>query len=50
MKGHSRQELVGMAKRAGVKGSSRMSKEELARALDRANTRATAGARERRSA
>jgi ChaB len=50
VEGHSKEELVGMARKAGVKGYSRMNKEELARALDRSNTRATARARERRSA
>jgi hypothetical protein len=50
VEGHTKQELVEMAKRAGVKGYSRMDKWELARALERANDRASAKARRRRSA
>jgi cation transport regulator ChaB len=50
VEGHSKQELVEMARKAGIQGRSTMTKEELARALARANRRATARARERRSA
>jgi hypothetical protein len=38
-------ELYEQAKRAGVDGRSRMTKDELARAIRRANDRATAKAR-----
>jgi cation transport regulator ChaB len=41
----SKQELYEQAKRAGIEGRSNMSKEELAKALQRANDRATAKAR-----
>jgi hypothetical protein len=41
---------VQMAKKAGVKGYSKMNKADLARALSRSNRRETARARERRSA
>jgi hypothetical protein len=50
VEGHTRDELVDMARRAGIKGYSRMNKRELGRALARANDRATDRARERRSA
>jgi hypothetical protein len=41
---------VDRAKKAGVKGYSRMNKADLAAALDRSNRRETAKTRERRSA
>jgi cation transport regulator ChaB len=41
----SKQELYEQAKQAGIEGRSNMSKEELAKALQRANDRATAKAR-----
>jgi cation transport regulator ChaB len=41
----SKQALYEQAKKAGVEGRSKMSKEELAKALQRANDRATAKAR-----
>ena len=50
LEGHTKQELVQMAKRAGVKGYSKMNKADLARALNRSNRRETAKARERKSA
>jgi cation transport regulator ChaB len=50
VEGHTMRELVEMARRAGVRGYSRMNKKELGRALNEANDRATAEARERRSA
>jgi ChaB/Rho termination factor, N-terminal domain len=50
VEGHSKDELVEMARKAGVKGYSRMNKEELARALEKSNDSATARARERKSA
>jgi cation transport regulator ChaB len=43
--GKSRDELYEDAKRAGIEGRSNMTKSELARALQRANDRATARAR-----
>jgi cation transport regulator ChaB len=43
--GKSKAELYEQAKKAGVDGRSKMSKDELARALQRANDRATAKAR-----
>jgi hypothetical protein len=45
VQGHTKQELVDMARKAGVKGYSRMDKKDLGRALARANDRATARAR-----
>ena len=50
VEGHTKDELVAMARKAGVKGYSKMNKRELARALAKANDRATDRARERRSA
>ena len=50
VEGHTRDELIDMARRAGVRGYSRMNKAALGRALARANDRATDRARERRSA
>jgi cation transport regulator ChaB len=50
VEGHSKEELVRMARKAGVKGYSRMNKEELGRAVAKANDRATAKARRRASA
>jgi ChaB len=50
VEGSTKEELVDRARRAGVKGYSRMTKAELGRALDKANDRSTARARERRSA
>ena len=50
LEGHTKQELVDRAKKAGVKGYSRMNKADLAAALDRSNRRETAKTRERRSA
>jgi hypothetical protein len=50
VEGHSKDELVDMARKTGVKGYSAMNKAELGRALARANDRSTARARERRSA
>ena len=50
VEGHTKAELVDMARTAGVKGYSRMDKKELGRALARANDRATDRARRRRSA
>ena len=41
----SKQHLYDLAKRLGVKGRSRMSKQELAEAIDKANQRETAKAR-----
>lgn len=41
----SKEHLMGLAREAGVKGRSSMSKAELVDALQRANTRATAAAR-----
>ena len=43
--GKSKAELYEQAKRAGVDGRSKMNKDELARAIQRANDRATAKAR-----
>jgi cation transport regulator ChaB len=43
--GKSKQELYEQAREAGVEGRSKMSKDELARAIQRANDRATAKAR-----
>ena len=48
--GHTREELYARARQLGVKGASRMKKAELAEAIDRANRRATAKARERERA
>jgi hypothetical protein len=50
VEGHTKDELVEMARKAGVTGYSRMNKRDLARALARANDRSTARARQRRSA
>jgi hypothetical protein len=50
VEGHTRDELVAMARAAGVKGYSKMNKRELGRALVAANDRATDRARGRRSA
>jgi cation transport regulator ChaB len=50
VEGHTKRELVEMARGAGVKGYSRMDKKELGRALEKANDRATAKARERKPA
>ena len=43
--GKSKKELYDQAREAGVEGRSKMSKDELARAIQRANDRATAKAR-----
>ena len=43
--GRSKGELYAQAREAGIEGRSKMSKDELARALQRANDRATAKAR-----
>ncbi len=48
VEGHSKEELVEMARKAGVKGYSRMNKRDLGRALEKAFRRQTAEARERR--
>jgi cation transport regulator ChaB len=45
--GSTRQELLDKARKLGVRGRSRMNKEELAAAIARANDRATAAARRR---
>jgi cation transport regulator ChaB len=45
--GSSKQELLDRARKLGVRGRSRMTKEELATAIARANDRATAAARRR---
>ncbi len=50
VEGKSKEELVRQARRLGVEGRSRMSKAELGKAIDKANTRKTAKAREKRSA
>jgi hypothetical protein len=50
VEGSTKQELVDRAKKLGVKGYSRMTKDELGRALQKANDRQTARARKRRSA
>jgi cation transport regulator ChaB len=50
VEGSTKQELVGRARKAGIKGYSRMTKAELGRALNKANERSTARARERQSA
>jgi cation transport regulator ChaB len=47
VEGHTRDELYARARELGVKGASRMKKAELARAIDKANQRATRKARER---
>ena len=45
VEGHTKDELMDMARKAGVRGRSRMTKDELGEALARANDRATARAR-----
>jgi hypothetical protein len=45
--GSTRQDLLGMARRLGIPGRSRMNKDELGTAIARANDRATAAARRR---
>jgi hypothetical protein len=50
VEGSTKRELVDRAKKLGVKGYSRMTKDELGRALQKANDRQTARARKRRSA
>jgi cation transport regulator ChaB len=47
VEGHSRDELYDRAKKLGVKGASRMKKADLAEAIDKANRRETAKARDR---
>jgi hypothetical protein len=47
VEGHTRDELMDMARRAGIRGRSRMTKDELGDALSRANDRATGRARRR---
>jgi cation transport regulator ChaB len=47
VEGRTRQELMDLARRLDVRGRSRMTKDELGEAIDRANTRATARARAR---
>ena len=47
VKGHTRDELLEMAKEAGITGRSRMTKDELGQALRRSNDRETRRARER---
>jgi len=47
VKGHTRAELLEMAKEAGISGRSRMTKDELGQALRRYNDRETRRARER---
>ncbi len=47
VKGHTRAELLDMAKDAGVSGRSRMTKDQLGQALRRYNDRETRKARER---
>jgi hypothetical protein len=48
VEGHTKDELMEMARKAGVRGRSRMTKDELGDALARANDRATDAARRRR--
>lgn len=50
VEGHTKQELIDRAKKLGVTGYSRMRKEELAHAIQKANDRETARSRDRRSA
>ena len=47
VKGHTKDELLDMAKDAGISGRSRMTKDELGQALNRYNDRETRRARER---
>ncbi|MEW6476031.1 MAG: ChaB family protein [Actinomycetota bacterium] len=47
VKGHSKQELMDRARKLDIPGRSRMTKDELAEAIGKANTRATAKARNR---
>jgi cation transport regulator ChaB len=47
VEGQTKQELMDEARRLGVRGRSSMTKDELGDAISRANTRATAEARER---
>lgn len=47
VKGHSKNELVEMARDLGIKGASGKTKEELGRAIEKANTKETAKSRER---
>lgn len=46
--GRSKEELTRMARKLGVKGYSRMNKDELGKAIDRANERETRESRERK--
>jgi cation transport regulator ChaB len=48
IEGHTKRELLGEAKRRGVHVTTRMTKDEVARALERANDRDTASARSAR--
>ncbi|HEX8100021.1 MAG TPA: ChaB family protein [Actinomycetota bacterium] len=48
VEGHTKDELVKRAKKLGVTGFSRMTKEQLGEAIDKANTRATAKASQKK--
>jgi hypothetical protein len=48
VEGHTKQELMDRARRLGVEGRSRMTKDELVEAIARANERKTARAREKK--
>ena len=48
VEGHTKDELVKRAKKLGVTGVSRMTKEQLGEAIAKANTRATAKARQKK--
>ncbi len=48
VRGHSKDELLDRARQLGISGRSKMNKEELAQAINKANVRATARARSSR--
>ena len=50
VEGHSKQELMERARKLGVEGRSRMSKQQLGEAIAKANARGTAKARQKKSA